>query len=242
MSDWRKRNARTLLGVFREDGLARGIRLLDYAGENLRGEVFTPKEDLSGAVFRGADLTGARLAGVNLSGADLSDARLTGAVLDGADLTGADLTGAVLDEASLIGVELRDAAMGRVSCDRTKLTSARNANIDVLSGWGTAMPSEPPRLMLQPSATATSMTVWHPTRALLALANGNNAELWDPAAGTCLRTLTGHNDWLTSVAYSPDGTRLTTTSRDRTARIWNPATGTCLRTLTGHNASVTAVA
>ncbi|MBM4039870.1 MAG: DUF1080 domain-containing protein, partial [Planctomycetes bacterium] len=49
-----------------------------------------------------------------------------------------------------------------------------------------------------------------------------------------LATLTGHAGWVTSVAFSPDGTLVATASRDRTLKLWEPATGKCLRTFQGH--------
>ena len=56
------------------------------------------------------------------------------------------------------------------------------------------------------------------------------------------RTLTGHTDQVTGVAFSPDGRLLATTSNDGTARVWDPATGDCLRTFTGHNPIVRGMA
>ncbi len=43
-------------------------------------------------------------------------------------------------------------------------------------------------------------------------------------------TLSGHQDVLLRVAWSPDGTRIVTTSNDRTAKIWDAATGNELGT------------
>jgi WD40 repeat protein/serine/threonine protein kinase len=55
--------------------------------------------------------------------------------------------------------------------------------------------------------------------------------LWDAATGKPLFLLRGHEDWVTSVAFSPDGGRLLTASWDHTARIWDVATGQELRAL-----------
>ncbi|OBT39270.1 hypothetical protein VE00_10180 [Pseudogymnoascus sp. WSF 3629] len=88
--------------------------------------------------------------------------------------------------------------------------------------------------------------------------------LWDAATGAAIRTLQGHSDWVTSVAFSPDGRAAIQTlkghldwvmsvafspngrqvvsgSDDQTLRLWDSATGALLRTLEGHSSSVTLV-
>ena len=52
------------------------------------------------------------------------------------------------------------------------------------------------------------------------------------------RVLTGHTGAVNSVAFSPDGARLSTASEDKTARVWNSATGELLHTLSGHEDAV----
>ncbi|KAK3307177.1 NACHT domain-containing protein [Chaetomium strumarium] len=47
----------------------------------------------------------------------------------------------------------------------------------------------------------------------------------------CLQTLEGHSDWVNSVAWSPDASRLASASRDKTVKIWDPTTGQCMATL-----------
>ena len=69
-------------------------------------------------------------------------------------------------------------------------------------------------------------------------------KIWDAATGACLHTLAGHappadanqatHGRLESVAFAPDGSRVATTSWDRTARVWDAATGARLETLAGH--------
>jgi len=55
-------------------------------------------------------------------------------------------------------------------------------------------------------------------------------------------TLSGHSNYVSSVAWSPDGKRLATASYDETAKVWDAATGKELLTLSGHSNYVFSVA
>jgi len=57
-----------------------------------------------------------------------------------------------------------------------------------------------------------------------------------------LLTLRGHTNWVWSVAFSPDGTRLASASEDGAVKLWDAATGQVVRTLTGHKEGVRCVA
>ena len=50
------------------------------------------------------------------------------------------------------------------------------------------------------------------------------------------------SDWVTSVAFSVDGSRIVSGSNDKTVKIWNAATGDVESTLLGHSGRVTSVA
>merc|ERR1711865_622259 len=78
----------------------------------------------------------------------------------------------------------------------------------------------------------------------LARAEGMHVVVCDAMTGFELHRLTGHSDWVNSVAWSEDG-MLASGSDDNTVRIWGmDSTGTfkCKSTLTGHSRVVMSVA
>ena len=51
----------------------------------------------------------------------------------------------------------------------------------------------------------------------------------NPQTGKLIATLVGHTQSISSLNFSHDGTRLATSSGDRTARIWSPASWSAAR-------------
>jgi len=72
---------------------------------------------------------------------------------------------------------------------------------------------------------------------------------WDPLTGKQkVRSLTGHKQWITSLAWEPlhlasGGVcrKLCSASKDGDIRIWDTVLGQCLKSLTSHTASVTSI-
>jgi len=92
------------------------------------------------------------------------------------------------------------------------------------------IPARSPRLRSRPTARAC----W---RAATTLA------FWDTATGALLRTFEdGRDTEITSAAFSPDGTRVLSGSRDQTVKLWDAATGALLRTFSVHWSPVASVA
>ncbi|MGL5806129.1 MAG: WD40 repeat domain-containing protein, partial [Xenococcaceae cyanobacterium] len=82
---------------------------------------------------------------------------------------------------------------------------------------------------------------------MLASASDDNTVLVWHKDGTLLSTLAGHQERVTSIAFSPDGQYLVSASADRTVKIWQlnreyPSQTQILRTLDGHQDWVTCVA
>ena len=48
-----------------------------------------------------------------------------------------------------------------------------------------------------------------------------------------MRTLTGHADWVRSLAFSPNGKRVVSGSQDEVVKIWDTATGALVSSFVG---------
>jgi WD40 repeat protein len=79
------------------------------------------------------------------------------------------------------------------------------------------------------TASSQSVQVWNLDPSVVALRDGDN-------------DLRGYRSRVSSVVFSPDGTKLATASADKTARVWDVRTGAASLTLRGHHAEVMSVA
>jgi WD40 repeat protein/serine/threonine protein kinase len=70
----------------------------------------------------------------------------------------------------------------------------------------------------------------------------NNVRIWPVDQWSSPRQWTGHEDWVTCVAFSPHGKYLASGSEDQSIRLWDTAAGETVLTLTGHRKQVTGVA
>jgi platelet-activating factor acetylhydrolase IB subunit alpha len=69
---------------------------------------------------------------------------------------------------------------------------------------------------------------------LVSASRDKTLRIWDVTTGYCLKTISGHADWVRDVMPSFDGRFLLSASNDRTARIWDASSGEAKATLLGH--------
>ena len=67
---------------------------------------------------------------------------------------------------------------------------------------------------------------------MLASGSGDRTvKVWDVATGKCLQTLQGHQDMVTSVAFSPREDLLASGGKDGTVKFWQVYMGECNATI-----------
>ncbi len=151
------------------------------------------------------------------------------------DLTGYDFSNLAIWQAYLQGINLHD----------VNFTGSDLARSVFNQPFGSIR-----TMAFSPAANSAVNSALNPDSAVLATGD-TNSEIWlwqtafSAVAGDIkshISTFRGHQNWVCSVAFSPDGTRLVSGSADRTIRLWDVSTGECLETLSGHGHGVWSVA
>lgn len=66
--------------------------------------------------------------------------------------------------------------------------------------------------------------------------------LWDTRSGACIKTLSGHDNWVRGLVFAPNGKFLLSVSDDKTMKVWDLASGRVTRTIEAHNHFITTIA
>jgi WD40 repeat protein len=81
-----------------------------------------------------------------------------------------------------------------------------------------------------------------PNASILASSSGTAIRLWDLETGQAIRTLTGHLDFVSCLAITPDGNLLISGAADKSLRFWDVQTGQRLGAILLHTDTVLSLA
>jgi eukaryotic-like serine/threonine-protein kinase len=139
-------------------------------------------------------------------------------------------------EKMLMGPGSVDIEVIRVSPDGIRVASAdRAGNASIIdAGTGAEVFS------FQGTMGGMTALAYRPDGRLLASTgrDGAQIDLWDTRTYHQSTRLTGHTDFVHSVAFSADGLLLASCGADRTVRVWDVASAKCLSILSGHTDEV----
>ncbi len=169
---------------------------------------------------------------LNLRGASFRKARLRGTTFHYVDLDSADFSGADLLRAELIGGRARAAQFGGA-----QLVGTVFRDLDLSQAVFNGVVPYRAQFLRCGLQGQTGLRAGLPG-ALFALCDGSDEARPVAKQKSRLAALGGHDDWVLSCAFAPDGKRIASASSDQTIRIWDAASGENLLTLSGHSDSV----
>jgi RNA polymerase sigma factor (sigma-70 family) len=218
---------------------------------------------IASRLSRARDLLRARLTrrGVVLSGAVLamlvSKQAATAAVPANLLLTTAKATTVVVAgnvaAAGLVSANvaaLADAGVKALGIAKLKIATALAAASLVVGGVGAtayylnrpaAAVQQEPRASLNGYQELVLAAAFSPKDGLAVTSGDGTSRVWDLASRQERATLDKHDNWVTSVSFSPDGATLATASWDSRFRLWDVATGKQKSSVVAHQGGVDAV-
>src|SRR4029450_10082040 len=99
-------------------------------------------------------------------------------------------------------------------------------------------------------ATVTAVSFSPDGHRLITASADRTARIWEADTGKPIVPLEGHQDWLHTAVFSPNGRLIVTasgpsplsTAKETAARLWNAETGAPLFTLSGHEGGIASAA
>ncbi|KAG0256432.1 hypothetical protein BGZ95_005497 [Linnemannia exigua] len=206
---------------------ANAISILVKAGVRFNGR------DLRCIKIPGADICGGEFDSVNLEGADLSYVNTSKTWLRQANLINAQMTGIQFGELPYLGFKSFVACLAFSSDGEHLAISTDDFEVYIYEtrSWS--------RITVYTGGHGIAISPM--TNELARSYEDYSALLCDILTGEVRLRLTGHEEDVTWISYSPDGSHIATASMDTTIRLWSAFSGDTLHVLSNHSGPIVGV-
>jgi len=154
-----------------------------------------------------------------------------GADLRGIQIPGADLTHGIFDSANLQGADLRKVNLSNAWLCGSDLSGVQMKDVQFGELPFLKYDIRVRTCMYSPDGSSFAVLLADDTISVYTTSNWEKTWI-----------LSGHSDYVHSIAYSSNGDRIVSGGEDRTIRVWDVAAGDCLFIMIGHTSGVLSVA
>ncbi|CAK82853.1 unnamed protein product (macronuclear) [Paramecium tetraurelia] len=189
------------------------------------------KVELKTLSFENIKIQNTSLEGANFVKCDLSGSQVDNIIISGMKLNGAKLYNCIWKNLRINEIQKSKGMMGMSIKFALLQMGIHQSLVDMIIQLGCGIYKQEIKSLYQKQTVSTK----------LASCSDDFLYIWNHKTGKSISKLIGHTNKVYSVCFSPDGTKLPSSSSDTSIRIWDVKTGKEKVKLNGHKINIYSV-